>query len=91
MIKQQNSNKNYNNNNTSNSIHNPQHFSNNNNNHSTADAGPVMVPTFANATLIVLLAGTVIFGVYFTPLADLTAASNSFHLPASEIAQILAK
>lgn len=55
------------------------------------DAGPVMVPTFANATLIVLLAGTVIFGVYFTPLADLTAASNSFHLSASEVAQILAK
>lgn len=44
------------------------------------------VPTLANACLLVMLAGTIVFGLYFTPLADLTHASNSLHIPAAEMA-----
>ena len=50
-------------------------------------AEPIVVPAFANATLTILLAGTMIFGLYFTPLADLTSASNSMHKPVAEVVQ----
>ena len=54
-------------------------------------AEPFRVPALANACLLFLLAGTVIFGVFFTPLADLTHASNSLFIPSSEVVQAILK
>lgn len=45
-----------------------------------------VVPGLANACLVVLLLGTVLFGVYFTPLATLTEVSTSLHIPSVEMA-----
>jgi NADH-quinone oxidoreductase subunit N len=49
-------------------------------------AEPFTVPALANVSILILLAGTMIFGLYFTPLADLTQASTSLHIPSSEVA-----
>ncbi len=48
---------------------------------------PIAFPAFANAALLVLLAGTLVFGLYFTPLANLTSASTTLHIPTPEVAQ----
>jgi NADH-quinone oxidoreductase subunit N len=52
------------------------------------DAEPFSLPAFANVSLGILLAGTMIFGLYFTPLADLTKASTSLHIPSAKVVQV---
>ena len=55
------------------------------------DTSPITFPTFANVSLGILLAGTLIFGLYFTPLADLTHASTSLHIPSAEVVEAILK
>ena len=52
-----------------------------------ATTEPLGVPAFATATLAVLFAGTVVFGIYFGPLSDLTAQSTTLYAPAQEVVQ----
>ena len=49
----------------------------------------VTVPAFASLTLAVLFAGTLILGVYWSPLADLANVSTVLYTHASEGAQAL--
>jgi len=51
------------------------------------EAEPFSLPAFSNVSLGVLLAGTMILGLYFTPLADLTKASTSLHIPSAKVVQ----
>lgn len=53
-------------------------------------AEQIAVPALANVCLGILLAGTLVFGLYFTPLADLTHASNTLHLPATAVVEAAA-
>jgi NADH-quinone oxidoreductase subunit N len=48
---------------------------------------PIVLPAFANVSIGILLAGTMFFGLYFTPLADLTKASTSMHIPSTAVVQ----
>ncbi len=55
------------------------------------DADPMTFPAFANVSIGILLAGTLILGLYFTPLADLTLASTSLYIPSSEVGEAVLK
>lgn len=48
-------------------------------------AKPILVSGLANVSLAILLAATLVFGLFFTPLSKLTEASTSLHMPASEV------
>ena len=54
-----------------------------------AVAEPLGIPAIATVTLAVLFAGTVVFGIYFGPLSDLTAQSTTLYAPVQAAAQAM--
>ena len=52
---------------------------------------PVLISPFATGTLAVLFVGTLLFGVYWAPLADLAETSTAIFLNGSDAVQAMVR